>query len=61
MNDIVDFFDVRSYMISSSCLTFRQYIGKSFTIQTMKYLIKLRSDFTSQEKDEAIEQCKDIK
>ena len=60
MNDIVDFFDVRSYMISSSCLTFRQYIGKSFTIQTMKYLIKLRSDFTSQEKDEAIEQCKDI-
>ena len=60
MNDIVEFFDVRSYMISSSCLTFRQYIGKSFTIATMKYLIKLRSDFTSQEKDEAIEQCKDL-
>ena len=60
MNDIVDFFDVRSYMISSSCLTFRQYIGKSFTIQTMKYLIKLRSDFSPQERDEAIEQCKDL-
>ena len=60
MNDIVDFFDVRSYMITSSCLTFRQYIGKSFTIATMKYLIKLRSDFTSTEKDEAIEQCKEL-
>ena len=60
MNDIVDFFDVRSYMISSSCLTFRQYIGKSFTISTMKYLIKLRTDFTSEERDEAIEQCKDL-
>ena len=60
MNDIVDFFDVRSYMISSSCLTFRRYIGKSFTISTMKYLIKLRTDFTSEERDEAIEQCKDL-
>ena len=60
MNDIIDFFDVRSYMVSSSCLTFRQYIGKSFTIATMKFLIKLRTDFTSEEKDEAIEQCKEL-
>ena len=60
MLDIVDFFDVRSYMISSSCLTFRQYIGKSFTISTMKYLIKLRTDFTSNEVDEALELCKEL-
>jgi hypothetical protein len=60
MNDIHDFLDVSSYMISSSCLTLRQYIGKSFTISTAKAIIKLRSDFSSEEKDDAIEQCKEV-
>ena len=60
MNDLYDFLDVSSYMISHSCLTLRQYIGNSFSISTIKALIKLRSDFSSEEKNDAIEQCKDV-
>ena len=60
MDDIHDFLDVSSYMISSSCLTLRQYIGNSFTISTVKALIKLRSDFSAEEKDDAIAQCKEV-
>ena len=60
MDDIHDFLDVSSYMISSSCLTLRQYIGNSFSVSTVKALIKLRSDFTSEEKDDAIAQCKEV-
>ena len=60
MDDIHDFLDISSYMISSSCLTLRQYIGNSFSISTAKALIKLRTDFTNEERDDAIEQCKEI-
>ena len=60
MDDIHDFLDVSSYMISSSCLTLRQYIGSSFSISTIKALIKLRSDFSEEEKDDAIIQCKEV-
>ena len=60
MDDIHDFLDISSYMISSSCLTLRQYIGNSFSISTAKALIKLRTDFTEEERDDAIEQCKEI-
>ena len=60
MDDIHDFLDVSSYMISSSCLTLRQYIGNSFTVSTVKALIKIRSDFSNEEKNEAIAQCKDV-
>ena len=60
MDDIHDFLDISSYMISSSCLTLRQYIGSAFSISTAKALIKLRSDFSDEERNDAIEQCKEI-
>ena len=60
LRDINDFLDVNSYMISSTCLTLRQYIGPSFTIQTCKALIKLRTDFSSEDKDNCIAECKEV-
>ena len=32
LNDIHDFLDVSPYMISSSCLTLRQYVGPAFNL-----------------------------
>ena len=60
LSDIGDFLEVSSYMISSSCLTLREYIGPSFTLSTAKAIINLRCDFTSDEKKDAIAQCKDV-
>ena len=60
LNDIHDFLDVSPYMISSACLTLRQYIGPTFNLSKAKALIKLRTDFTSDDKDDAIEQCKEV-
>ncbi len=60
LSDIKDFLEVSSYMISSSCLTLREYIGPSFSISTAKAIINLRCDFTSDEKKDAIAQCKDV-
>ena len=60
LRDINDFLNVNSYMISSTCLTLRQYIGPSFTIQTCRALIKLRTDFSNEEKDNCISECKEI-
>ena len=60
LNDIKEFLEVNSYMISSSCLTLRQYLGKSFSLNVCKTIIKLRSDFNNDEKNDAIEQCKEI-
>ena len=60
LNDIHDFLDVSPYMISSSCLTLRQYIGPTFNLSKAKALIKLRTDFSDDDKNDAIEQCKDV-
>ena len=60
MSDINDFLNISSYMISSSCLTLKQYIGSSFSLSTVKALIKLRTDFSYKEKEDALEQCKEI-
>ena len=60
LSDIKDFLEISSYMISSSCLTLREYIGPSFSISTAKAIINLRCDFTSDEKKDAIAQCKDV-
>ena len=60
LNDIKEFLEVSSYMISSSCLTLRQFLGKSFSLNVCKTIIKLRSDFNNDEKNDAIEQCKEI-
>ena len=47
-------------MISSSCLTIREYIGPSFSLSTAKAMINLRVDFNRDEKKDAIAQCKDV-
>ena len=58
--DIRDFLDVSPYMISSSCLTLRQYIGPSFNLAKAKALIKLRTDFKEEDLADGVEQCKEV-
>ena len=60
LTDIHDFFDVSPYMISSSCLTLRQYIGPSFNLAKAKALIKLRTDFQEEDMTDGIAQCKEV-
>ena len=60
LNDIHDFLEVSPYMISSSCLTLREYIGPSFNISVAKTLIKLRTDYQSDDINDAIQQCSEI-
>ena len=60
LNDIHDFLDVSPYMISSSCLTLKEYIGPTFDISKAKALIKLRTDFKEEDINDAIEQCKEV-
>ena len=60
LNDIHDFLDVSPYMISSSCLTLKEYIGPTFNISKAKALIKLRTDFNEEDINDAIEQCKEV-
>ena len=60
LNDIYDFLDVSSYMISSSCLILRQYIGPSFDFKTAKTLIRLRKDFSKDDIIDAENQCKEV-
>ena len=58
--DIHDFLDVSSYMISSSCLILRQYIGPSFDFRTAKTLIRLRKDFSKEDIIDAENQCQEV-
>ena len=60
LNDIHDFLDVSPYMISSSCLTLKEYIGPTFNISKAKALIKLRTDFQEEDINDAIEQCQEV-
>ena len=60
LNDIHAFLDVSQIMISSSCLTLRQYIGPTFDLSKAKSLIKLRTDFKDEDRNDAIEQCKEV-
>ena len=60
LNDIHGFLDVSPYMISSSCLTLREYVGPSFNLDVAKALLKLRSDFKIEDMNDAIQQCKEI-
>ena len=60
LDDIHDFLDISPYMISSSCLTIRQYVGPSFNLNTVKALIKLRTDFKREDINDAMEQCKEV-
>ena len=60
LNDIHDFLDVSPYMISTSCLTLRQYIGPTFNLAKAKALIKLRTDFKEEDLTDGVDQCKEI-
>ena len=60
LNDIHDFLEVSPYMISSSCLTLREYVGPSFNLNVIKALIKLRTDFKNEDINDSIDQCKEI-
>ena len=60
LNDIHDFLIVSPYMISSSCLTLRQYIGPTFNLSKVKALIKLRTDFNDDDSNDGIQQCKEV-
>ena len=60
LNDIHDFLDVSPYMISSSCLTLRQYIGPTFNLSKAKALIKLRTDFKEEDLTDGVDQCKEV-
>ena len=60
LDDVLDFLQISSYMISSTCYTLREYIGPSFNMNTVKALIGLRSDFSREEKKDAINLCKEV-
>ena len=60
LTDIHDFLDVSQYMISSYCLTLRQYLGTTFNLEKAKALIKLRTDFKEEDLNDGIDKCKDV-
>ena len=60
LNDIVDFLEAGPALITSPCLVLREQMGMTFTLSTAKTLVNLRSDFTKDEKKEAIALCKDV-
>ena len=60
LEDIHDFLKESPDMIYSSFLTLRKYVGPSFNLNVAKTLIKLRTDFKTEEINEAIEQFKDL-
>ena len=47
-------------MISTSCLAIREYIGPAFAYSSAKKFIKLRSDFSKEEKNDCKKQCEDV-
>lgn len=60
IDDIIDFLQISSYMIPSSCHTLREYLGPGFNIKFVKALVNLRCDFEKEEKKEAINMCKEV-
>lgn len=60
LDDFLDFLDVSPMMISVSCTKLREFNGPSFTLNTAKALINLRCDLSKEEKNEAIDSCKDV-
>lgn len=60
LDDILDFLQISSYMIPSSCHTLREYLGPSFNMSTVKALVVLRCDFSKEEKKEALNLCKEV-
>ena len=57
LDDINDFLEVSQCMISTTCLSIRQYIGPAFAYSSAKKLIKLRKDFSKDEKKDCKKQC----
>lgn len=60
ISDVIDFLNISSFMISSSCLTLREYMGPSFNLSMAKAFINLRCDFSVNDKKDAVEQCKEV-
>lgn len=60
ISDVIDFLNISSFMISSSCLTLREYMGPSFNLSMAKAFINLRCDFSSNDKKDAVNQCKEV-
>ena len=60
LDDVLDFLQVNSYMISSTCYTLREYIGPSFNMNVIKALIGMRSDYSKDDKKDAINLCKEV-
>jgi hypothetical protein len=60
LNEFLDFLDCSSLTIGVTCSKLREFNGAAFTFTTAKALINLRVDFSSEEKKDAIESCKDI-
>jgi hypothetical protein len=60
IEEFIDFLDCSCEMIGICCSRLREYNGDSFTINTAKALINLRTDMSKSEKNEAISSCKEV-
>ena len=60
LDDILNFLSVSQCMISTSCLSIRQYIGPAFAYSAAKKLVKLRTDLSKEEKKDCKKQCEDV-
>jgi hypothetical protein len=60
LDDFLEFLDVSPMMISVSCTKLREFNGPSFSVATAKALINLRCDLSKDEKNEAINSCKEV-
>jgi len=60
INDILDFFDTSPAIIPMSILEFRRTNGSGFNMTTVKALLNLRVDLTSNERSEALTGCKEV-
>jgi hypothetical protein len=58
IDEFLNFINSESDMIGLNCKTLRDFCGPSFTLNTAKALINLRTDFDKQTRSEAISSCK---
>ena len=60
LDDIINFLGVDQCMISVSCLSIREYIGPAFTYSAAKKVIKLRTEFSNEERIDCKKQCEEV-
>jgi hypothetical protein len=60
LGDLLSFFESSPAFISVACEKLRKQHGPNFKLTTVKAIMNLRSDFTKEERSEALKICKEV-